>query len=88
MTTQPKTLSALKSSLLAEFDLLYPSQLVAWKQGVHGDGQVGVKGEIKSFLSNVINIVAEKTAEAICRLIDDIEIQDENTTIEQWKQYK
>lgn len=86
MTKQPNTLSALKSSLLAEFEKVFSYEYFI---GEHDGRHAGIMAsDIWFFTSRTLDTVAEKTAEVICRLIDDIEIQDESTTIEQWKQYK
>ena len=39
-------------------------------------------------LKPILVFQKQEMVENICKLIDDLEIQDENTTMEQWKQYK
>lgn len=43
---------------------------------------------LESFLIEKVEEAEKKTAEDICCLLNEIELKDQNTSMEQWKQYK
>lgn len=44
--------------------------------------------DMEQFLLSSLSTLERETANDICRLLDKIESEDDNNSLEQWKQYK
>lgn len=51
-------------------------------------GRLGLYPEELDIVRTSLETVQRETADDICNMLDKIESQDENTSMEQWKQYK
>jgi hypothetical protein len=51
-------------------------------------GEYSIMPDVLEAFRTSLETVQRETAEDICRMLDKIESQDENTSMDQWKQYK